>query len=163
MVTTLGTAGNQSAETISVLKVRGIFTVLSLLGLLAGCASMNPNVAGNPLSYTSIQNAVPQDDHIAIAKHFEDTAREMQAKVDEQKRLFEQYEKEHVYGWQSHNARAHTLALIRKYEQAARSNLKEAVSHRQMARKPEQNYAVHGSLRSRNNAIFGEASRAENN
>jgi hypothetical protein len=161
MVTTLGTAGNQPAETISVPKVRGIFTVLSLLGLLAGCASMNPNVAGNPLSHTSIQNAVPQADHIVLAKHFEDTAREMQAKADEQKRLLEQYEKEHVYGWQSHNARANTLALIRKYEQAARSNLKKAVSHRQMARKPEQNYAVQGTLQ--RNSIFGEASRAENN
>lgn len=161
MVTTLDKVGNQSPETVSVLKIKAIFIALPLFGLLAGCAPMSMNVAENSLSHTSIQNATPQGDHIAIAKRFEDTAREMQAKADEQKRLLEQYEKEHLYGWQSHNSRSNTLALIRRYEQAARFHLKEAISHRQMAREPEYKDVIHGTLRS--NSIFGEVSRAGNN
>ena len=135
-------------------KTKGIFTALSLLGLLAACAPMSTSVVGeHPTNHTAIHDNTTQSDHDALARHFENTAKEMQAKAEEQKKLLEQYEKEPRYGWQSHNSKSHTLALIRKYEQAARSNIKEAASHRQMAQKPKHNYATHGGQapRSRNN------------
>ena len=143
-------------------KTKDIFAALSLLGLLAACALMSTSVRGeNMVGDAAIRNATAQGQHNVLAKHFEDTASEMQIKANEQKELLEQYEKGHLYGWQSHNLKSHTLALIRKYEQAARSNMKEAASHREMAQKPKHNYASHGGLRS--DSAFGEAPRVENN
>ena len=133
MVTTLGK------------KIKDTFTALFLFGLLAACVPMSPNVKGENLaSHIAIQNATTRSEHNALAKHFEDAASEMQIKANEQKKLLEQYEKESRYGWQSHNLKSHTVALIRKYEQAARSNMKQAASYRQMAQKPEHNYAIQG-------------------
>jgi hypothetical protein len=90
-------------------------------------------------THMAVQNATTQSDHYALAKHFEDVAGEMQAKAEEKKVLLEQYEKMHLYGWQSHNLKSRTLASIRKYEQAAQSNVREAASHRQMAGKLKHN------------------------
>jgi hypothetical protein len=57
----------------------------------------------------------------------------MQAKSDEQKRLLEHYEdKSYLYGKRAQDLQSHTSALIRKYEQAARSNMREAMAHRRM-------------------------------
>lgn len=125
-------------------KLRGIFTALAVVGLLAACAPMSTNLAKEDLAtQIAIQNATTQSDHDALAKRFEDAAKEMQAKADEKKTLLEQYEKIRLYGWQSHNLKSRTLALIRKYEQAAQSNIREAASHRQMARKLQGNYIGH--------------------
>jgi hypothetical protein len=132
-----------------------LFVALITIGLLASCAPMTSyETVQNTNMRTAAKSAKTRSDHNALAKRFEDTAREMQAKVGEQKKLLEQYENEHLYGWQSHNLKSHTLALIRKYEQTARSTMKEATSHRQMALGFEEHtYATHGGQapRSRNN------------
>lgn len=131
------------------------FIAIITMGLLASCAPMTSHEAiQNTNMRTATKNAKTRSDHNALAKHFEETAREMEAKVSEQKKLLEQYESEHFYGWQSHNLKSQTTALIRKYEQTARLNMKEATSHRQMALGFEDhNYAIHGrqAPRSRNN------------
>lgn len=104
------------------------------IGLLASCASMTSHEAiQNVNTRTAAKNAKTRSDHNALAKHYENTAREMETKISEQKKLLEQYESEQLYGWQSHNLKSQTTALIRKYEQTARSNMKQAISHRQMA------------------------------
>ena len=125
-------------------RLRSIFTALALVGLLAACAPMSTNIAQEDVAaQMAVQNATTQSDHYALAKHFEDAAKEMQAKADEKKALLEQYEKMRLYGWQSHNLKSRTLALIRKYEQAVQSKMGEAASHRQAARKLELNYIRH--------------------
>ena len=135
-------------EKTSMQRLRGIFAALTLAGLLAACAPMSTNIAqADVATQRAVQNATTQSDHYALAKHFEDAAKEMQAKAEEKKALLEQYEKMHLYGWQSHNLKSRTLALIRKYEQAAQSNGREAASHRQMARKLEGNYVGHKAAR----------------
>ena len=121
-------------------KAKNTFALLSLLGLLAVGAPISTVKAENLPDQSAIQTAVSPSEHSVLARRFEDAAREMQAKADEQKTLLEQYEQTHLYGWQSHNLKSHTAALIRKYEQAARANMKEAMAHRQMA----PNYAIHG-------------------
>ncbi|HVW64428.1 MAG TPA: hypothetical protein VHB01_05380 [Nitrosospira sp.] len=131
------------AATLSI-KVKDSFAVLFLLGLLAVGAPIGTVKAEN-LPESAIQTATSRSDHIVLAKHFEDAAREMQAKADEQKKLLEQYEGMHLYGRQSHNLKSQTTALIRKYEQAARSNMKEAMAHRQMAQQVKPDYAIHGN------------------
>lgn len=123
-------------------KLIRTFTVLALFGALVGCAPMGVNIAEeDAATQLAIQNAVTPSDHYALAKHFEDAAREMQVKAEEKKALLEQYEKMHLYGWQSHNLKSRTMALIRKYEQAVQSNGREAASHLQMARKLKRNDA----------------------
>lgn len=78
--------------------------------------------------------------HEAVAKHYEDVARELQAKIHEQKQLLAHYEdKSYIYGKRAQDLQAHTDALIRKYETAAKENLKEAALHRQLALKLKEN------------------------
>lgn len=126
------------------IKAKDTFAILSLLGLLAIGAPISTVKAEN-LPEPAIQTAASSSEHIVSAKRFEDAAREMQAKADEQKKLLEQYEQTHLYGWQSRNLKSRTTALIRKYEQAVRSNMKEAMAHRQMAQQAKPDYAIHGS------------------
>lgn len=78
--------------------------------------------------------------HEAVAKHYEDVARELQAKIHEQKQLLAHYEdKSYIYGKRAQDLQAHADALIRKYETAAKENLKEAALHRQLALKLKEN------------------------
>jgi hypothetical protein len=129
-------------------KRKGFFGLLFLVGLLGACAPMSKNVVKEGVvSPATVQNATTPRDHYALAKHFEDAAREMRAKAEEQKALLKQYENGNLYGWQSHSLKSNALALIRKYEQAAQSKMKEAISHRQMAQKLEENYVRHNSAR----------------
>ena len=95
---------------------------------------------------TAAQNAVTRSDHEAVAKSYEDEARQMQAKVTEQQELFERYEnKSYLYGRQAQDLQSHTSALIRNYEQAVKKDMKEAAAHRQIASKLEQNHAASNS------------------
>lgn len=135
-------------------KLGNFFAALSIAGLLASLNSVA--IAAQPVDAPEIRAAahgVIPGNHEAIARYYEDAATQLQAKVNEQKELLEQYEKQQLYGWQSHKSKSQTRALIRKYEQAAQSNMKEAAAHRQMAAGPEEpSYATGGHLSpSRNN------------
>jgi hypothetical protein len=129
------------AATLSI-KAKDTIAVLSLLGLLAAGTSIS-TVKAETIPESAIQAVAASSEHIVLAKRFEDAAREMQAKADEQKKLLEQYEQTHLYGWQARNLKSQTAALIHKYEQAARSNMKEAMIHRQMAKQANPDYAIH--------------------
>lgn len=113
------------------MKTRKIFTILTILGLLAACAQPNPH----PMDMTQlVQNAKTHADHEALANHYEDTAKEMQAKVEEHKQLLAQYEaKSYLYGRQAQAFKNHCQYLIHTYEQAVKANMDMAESHRQMA------------------------------
>lgn len=139
------------------MKTRTVFAALSALGLLASlspCAS----AAESFHAQTIAQNASTQSarevekhyedelmkKHEAVAKYYEDEAKKMQAKTKELKVLLEHYEeKSYLYGKKAQDLQAHTEALVRKYEQAAKADTKEAASHRQIAlRLKEKNYAA---------------------
>ena len=149
MVMSFGTTENWLSDEKCKEIPRGIFTLLFLVGLLGACAPMSKNVVKERVaSHAAIQqNTATPSEHHALAKHFEDAAREMQAKAEEQKALLQRYENGNLYGWQSHSLKSNALALIRKYEQAAQSKMREAVSHRQTAQKLEENYIGQNSLR----------------
>jgi hypothetical protein len=113
------------------IKIKDTFVVFSLLGLLAGGAPTGTVKAENLPDQSAVQ--IAPTEHGALAKSFEDATRHMQAKSDEQKRLLEHYEdKSYLYGKRAQDLQSHTSALIRKYEQAARSNMREAMAHRRM-------------------------------
>jgi len=100
------------------------------LGLFGAC-TINPH----SMDMTqAVQSARTPGDHENLAKHYQDSAKDMQAKVDEHKKLLAQYEaNKALYGKQASTLINHCQGLIRIYEQAAKENLAMADSHRQMA------------------------------
>ena len=104
--------------------------VIALLGLLASC-TMNPH----PMDMTqAIQSATTRGDQENLAKHYEDAAKEMQAKAAEHKQMLAKYEaNKGLYGKQAQSLISHCQGLVRIYEQAAAENTSMADSHRQMA------------------------------
>ena len=122
-----------------------LFAALSMIGVLA---SVSPSVMAteDPAILAAAQKAVTPGDHIAVAKSLEEEAKQIQAKVEEQKALLEQYEnKSYLYGRQAQDLQSHTSALVREYEQVVNDDIKEAAAHRQMASKLEENHAASGT------------------
>jgi hypothetical protein len=104
--------------------------LVTILGLTGSC-TINPH----PMDMTqAVQSAKTRGDHESLAKHYEDAAKEMKAKVAEHKKLLGQYEaNKSLYGKQSSSLINHCQGLVRIYEQAAAENLSMVESHRQMA------------------------------
>ena len=76
------------------MKTRTFFSILTILGLLASCAQMNPQ----PMDMTqAAQKARTGPDQNALAKRYEDAAKELQAKVQEHKKQLEEYESHGYY------------------------------------------------------------------
>lgn len=113
------------------MKTAKFLVVLGTLGLLISCAQMKPQ----PMDMSqAAQKARSGPEHIALAKRYEDAAREMQAKVQDHKKQLEEYEyNSNHYGKQAQNLQAHCRGLIRFYEQAAEANADMAKSHRLLA------------------------------
>jgi endonuclease III len=105
--------------------------LLLTLGLLSACAQMNPH----PMDMSqSVQKAETKADHEALAKHYEEAAKDMQLKVDEHKKLLSQYQsKGYLYGKQAEDLKAHCQRLVTSYENAVDANRKMAEMHRVMA------------------------------
>lgn len=112
------------------METKSFIIILVTLGLLASCAQMNPH----PMDMTNaIQNAKTSGDHNALAQHYEDVARDMNTKVQEHKKLLNEYETHPYYGKRAQDLKAHCEVLIRSYRQAAEANMSMAKIHRQMA------------------------------
>lgn len=106
---------------------------LYMLGLLAALISTADAAEVTDVDKAA-QNAVTRSEHEAVARYYEDAARDLLAKEQEQKSLLEQYEsKSYLYGRNAQDLQARTYAMIHKYDQAAKANIKEAGLHRQMA------------------------------
>lgn len=117
------------------IRIKTFSAALFAVGLLTACAQMNSNEARrNTNIIKAEQDSRTPDEHVALAVHFEEAAKEMRLKANEQKKLLKHYEEKHyLYDRQPHDLEAHTQALIRKYEQAAKACEEAAVSHRKMA------------------------------
>jgi predicted ribosome quality control (RQC) complex YloA/Tae2 family protein len=72
--------------------------------------------------------------HETVAKYYEEEARKSRAKVKELEMMLAHYEeKSYLYGKKAQDLQAQTEALIRKHEEAAKADAREAASHRQIA------------------------------
>jgi hypothetical protein len=112
---------------------KSLFFALSL-SLFAGCAELRPSNAQNVGERQVAASAGMHGDHDALARYFESAAREMHAKAEEQRKLLQHYEeKSYLYGRAAQDLKSHTAALLRKYDDTAEENRKEAAIHRQMA------------------------------
>jgi endonuclease III len=105
--------------------------LLLAFGLMTACSEMNPH----PMDMSkAVQNAQTKSDHEALAQHYDGAANEMQLKVDEHKKILNQYEsKAYLYGRQAEDLKAHCENLINSYEKAVTANRKMAEMHREMA------------------------------
>ena len=121
-------------------RLLAIASMVSMLGLLASCAPMSPYEAVNsPAVRKTVQNARTRSDHDALTRYFENLAKEMGARAEEQKKLLQHYqEKSYLYGRRAQDQQSHTWALMVRYEQAVKTSLSKAASHRAIAAKLEQ-------------------------
>ncbi|MBN9133843.1 MAG: hypothetical protein J0H48_10830 [Nitrosospira multiformis] len=72
--------------------------------------------------------------HATVAKYYEEEARKSRAKVKVLETMLAHYEeKSYLYGKKAQDLQAHTEALVRKHEEAAKADAREAASHRQIA------------------------------
>ncbi len=112
------------------MKTKLLISLFLTLGLLSACAEMNPH----PMDMSqAVQSAESKADHEALAQHYEEAAKEMQLKVEEHKKLLNQYQsKGYLYGRQAEDLKAHCQRLIDVYEKAAEENLSMAKLHRQL-------------------------------
>jgi hypothetical protein len=112
------------------MKTKLLTAMLLVAGLLVACSEMNPH----PMDMTqAVQSATTKADHEALAKHYEEAAKDLQLKVDEHKKLLSQYQsKSNIYGKQADSLISHCRVLINAYEKAAEANLSMAAMHRQM-------------------------------
>ncbi len=112
------------------MKTLTALMLVASLGFLGSCA-INPH----PMDMTqAVQSAKTRSDHDSLAKHYDDAAKDMQAKAAEHKKLLAQYEaNKGFYGKQASSLISHCQGLIRVYEQAAKDNLGMVEAHRQMA------------------------------
>jgi hypothetical protein len=110
--------------------IKTLLIVSLSLGLLASCAQPNPH----PMDMTAaIQNAKTPTDHQALAEHYEEAAKAAEAKVEEHKKLLDQYKAHsYLYGKQAASFEAHCEALINSYRKVADANSQMAAMHRQM-------------------------------
>ena len=114
------------------MKTKTPLAIVAIFGLgLLGSCTINPH----SMDMTqAVQSAKTRSDHENLANHYEDAAKEMQAKADEHKKLLGQYEtNKSLYGKQASTLISHCQGLIRIYEQAAKENLAMAQSHREAA------------------------------
>lgn len=108
-----------------------LLIVFGLLGFLTSCAHTNPPPTD---MQEAIQRATTHCDHEALVKHYEETARELQSKVKEHKKMLESYGSVTFnYGKEGLALQSHSKNLINLYEQAVKANMDMANSHRAMA------------------------------
>ena len=112
------------------MKTRTFIVVLTALGLF-DCAQMNPQ----PMDRSqAAQKGRTGPDQNALAKRYEEAAKDLQAKVQEHKKQLEEYESQsYYYGKQAQDLQAHCRGLIRFYELAAEANMNMAKIHRDIA------------------------------
>lgn len=123
------------------MKSKKTVITLTLLGLsvLLSPAIVAADLTDDSNILAAAQSATTPGEHEAVAKYYEDAANAMRAKMQEQQQLLEHYQdKSYLYGRRAQDLQGHTDALVRKYEQAVKSNVKEAHLHHKMAIQAEE-------------------------
>lgn len=115
------------------MKIWRNFLVLATLSLFFSCAQAQ--IGSHPMDMTqAIQDAKTAADHEALAKHYEEVAKSMQLKSQKYAELFEKYESNpQLYGRMGEILQNHSKSLAHLYEEAAKTNMEMAESHRSMA------------------------------
>ncbi|HLF96491.1 MAG TPA: hypothetical protein VI457_05055 [Methylococcaceae bacterium] len=110
-----------------------IFLALFVSAVIAtACARMETH----PMDMSAaVAGAKTAADHTDLAKHYDDAAKDMDARVVEHKKLLAHYQKEsYLHPKQTPSMADHCQMLINLYQKAAEENRMMADSHRQMAK-----------------------------
>lgn len=114
------------------MKIITSFALAVVFGLLVSCAA-TPRAMDMDMTRT-IQSAKTPSDHEALAKHYEDAAKENQRKADEHKQSLSTYDSNPLISPDRlANIKRQHEALIRGYEQAVAADMNMANVHREMA------------------------------
>jgi len=103
------------------MQTKIFFAVLVILSFLT---SSVPMAAESANINDAEAKAKTNFDHIKLAEYYENQAKEMSAKAEEQKKLLEEY-KNHseYYGREGQEFQSHHEALLREYEKAVERNM----------------------------------------
>lgn len=109
------------------MKTNAFLTLLLIVATLGAC-----QISPHPMDMTqAVRDAKSPADHIALAEHYDEVAKEMQAKVEEHQRLLAEYQtKSYLYGKQTEYLKAHCQNLIGIYQRAVQENREMAALHR---------------------------------
>ncbi|WP_255556396.1 hypothetical protein [Methylococcus sp. Mc7] len=109
------------------------FTIAGILGLLVACA---PAREVRPHKWAlAVQTAETREAHEALAKHYEEVAKQMQDDAEEEREMLAQYQAQpHKYGKRILDLKARAEAMIRDFELAAKESRQMAEYHRQLAK-----------------------------
>jgi hypothetical protein len=115
------------------MKTKIFFISLVMLIFLAFIAPV-PAESQNTVD-TKVRTIAPPD-HNKLVEYYENEAKEMSLKVEEQKKLLHEYDiHSYYYGREGQDFQAHHEALLNKYEIAAERNREMAAAHRNMGKK----------------------------
>lgn len=78
-------------------------------------------------------DGIDDNNHAALAKHYENLAHEAEVKLQESKEVLKEYETRPYYsGREGQDLQSHTSANIHEYEKILKENLDNADLHRKM-------------------------------
>ena len=113
------------------MKTKMRVLILIIFGLLVSGVQMS---AYSMDMGQAVHAAKTRADHETLAKYYDDAAKEMQSKLQDHQKMYQQYQAEsQYYGRQGLDMESMCLGMIRTYEQAVKENMDMAASHRKMA------------------------------
>lgn len=117
------------------MKTKKLFAILSVLGLLVPCTQPGAVELQDADTRGETQNiGMTRSYHENLAKNYEVEAKEILAKVEEKKKLLEDYDSHSQYlGKQGQDLHARTWAMVNRYERAAEEALNKVTFHRKIA------------------------------
>jgi dihydroxyacid dehydratase/phosphogluconate dehydratase len=108
----------------------GVLISGAVLLLVSACAQVGKMTHDMD---TMIQKATTKADHEALATHYEQEAKALQAKAADHRSMGQAYAKSGGYAVTKGNLLQHCESLASTYERAAGGNLELAKQHRQLA------------------------------
>lgn len=111
------------------MKTRIGVLILIIFGLLASSINAYSMDMGQ-----AVHNAKTAAEHEALAKYYDEAAKDMESKLQDHQKMYAQYQDEsQYYGRQGIDMESMCRGLIRMYEEATKENQNMAASHRKMA------------------------------
>jgi hypothetical protein len=87
------------------------------------------------------QNGISDNDHEALAKHYQSLVDEAKTKLQQNQDILDEYEAHPYYfGRQGQDVRSHASANVREYEKILEENLSQVDLHKRMAMEQQQNH-----------------------
>jgi len=109
-------------------------TKIVALTILSLIVSFAPIIPQRMVMAQAAQTANSHADHKALVNYYEKAAKDMQAQLQEHKKMYEEYEAhKEYYGRRGLDMESMCRGLIRFYGQAVEQNIEMAEAHRKLA------------------------------